>query len=110
MVQIVPSPDSGNLKHHFISFTGMENSLFLLAAVALVAAMAIFLIIRFSKRESRGENLIRFALVCVGLSAVFTLISAWISGEKAQLYKLSGPALILIIVLATRRRKKNSQN
>lgn len=80
-----------------------------MAAIALGAATALFLIIRNSQKENRSENLIRFALVCVGLSAVFTLISAWISGEKAQLYKLSAPAIILIIALAARRRKRKDQ-
>lgn len=87
----------------------MENAYLPLVFVALGVSLVIFLILKFSNAENRSENMIRFAIVCVGLSVVFTLLSAWYSGQKSDLFKLSAPLTILIIVLAARMRKRKKE-
>lgn len=84
----------------------MKTPYLILGGILVLAALAIFLTLRLSSPGKRSENLWRLAILCVGFSAVFTLISAIKSGNPKDYLKLSGPGTVMVIALAVRRRRK----
>lgn len=80
---------------------------FLLLFFALIIALVVFLVAkRNSISESTRRKIINFAIVCLCISTISILVLAWISNDWKQLFKLSAPASIFIIIMAGQKRKK----
>lgn len=84
----------------------MEIQYAISLGILAAAVLSIVLVVKLSARQRVGHNLINLAIGCVVLSIVALVISACLSGNRTDIFKLSAPVTILVIVLAVRKRKK----